>query len=43
MREQAQRSTSIPFPRIKGHKAFDITQDWFVETMAELGQEVTGR
>ncbi len=35
--------TSIPFPRIKGHKAFDITQDWFVETMSELGQEVTGR
>ncbi len=32
--------TSIPFPRIKGHKAFDITQDWFVETMSELGQEV---
>ena len=32
--------TNIAFPRIKGAKAFDITQDWFVETMGELGQEV---
>ncbi len=32
--------TNIAFPRIKGHKAFDITQDWFVDTMASIGQEV---
>ncbi len=35
--------TNIAFPRIKGAKAFDITQDWFVETMSELGQEVHAR
>ena len=32
--------TNIAFPRVKGHKAFDITQDWFVETMQAIGQEV---
>ncbi|MDK7271314.1 MULTISPECIES: pyrophosphate--fructose-6-phosphate 1-phosphotransferase [Actinotignum] len=32
--------TNIAFPRVKGHKAFDITQDWFVETMKAIGQEV---
>lgn len=35
--------TSIPFPRIKGGKPFDITQDWFVATMAEIGQELKAR
>lgn len=32
--------TNIAFPRVKGHKAFDITQDWFVETMQAIGQDV---
>ncbi|MDY5148459.1 pyrophosphate--fructose-6-phosphate 1-phosphotransferase [Actinotignum sp. GS-2025c] len=32
--------TNIAFPRVQGHKAFDITQDWFVETMQAIGQDV---
>lgn len=32
--------TNVAFPRIKGGKPFDITQDWFVETMASIGQEI---
>lgn len=30
----------IAFPRIAGHKPFDITQDWFLEMMEEIGQPV---
>jgi len=28
----------IEFPRIAGHKPFDITQPWFVQMLAEIGQ-----
>ncbi len=31
---------AIEFPRIAGGKAFDITQEWFTEMMAEIGQKV---
>lgn len=31
---------AIEFPRIAGGKAFDITQEWFTEMMAEIGQSV---
>mmetsp|Transcript_32946 Transcript_32946/g.55220 ORF Transcript_32946/g.55220 Transcript_32946/m.55220 type:complete len:422 (-) Transcript_32946:148-1413(-) len=30
----------IEFERIKGGKAFDITQDWFVKMMEEIGQQI---
>lgn len=32
--------TTIPFPRIAGGKVFDITQPWFTELMASVGQPV---
>ena len=32
--------TAIAFPRIAGAKPFDITQAWFTDLMAELGQKV---
>ena len=32
--------TAIAFPRIAGAKPFDITQQWFTDLMAELGQKV---
>lgn len=38
--ENGNRLTAIDFPRVKGGKAFDITQPWFKEMMAEIGQEV---
>lgn len=28
----------IEFPRIKGHKPFDITQEWFAEMLEAIGQ-----
>ena len=31
----------IAFDRIKGGKPFDISQQWFTELMADLGQTVT--
>lgn len=31
--------TNIAFDRIKGGKAFDITQDWYVEMLDAIGQE----
>ncbi|MDO4606814.1 MAG: pyrophosphate--fructose-6-phosphate 1-phosphotransferase [Bowdeniella nasicola] len=31
---------AIEFPRIAGGKAFDITQEWFTEMMAQIGQKV---
>ncbi|MDO4888362.1 MAG: pyrophosphate--fructose-6-phosphate 1-phosphotransferase [Actinomycetaceae bacterium] len=31
---------AIEFPRIKGHKAFDVTQQWFVDLMASIGQDI---
>ena len=32
--------TAIAFPRIAGAKPFDITQQWFTNLMADLGQKV---
>ncbi|GAB96198.1 pyrophosphate--fructose-6-phosphate 1-phosphotransferase [Kineosphaera limosa] len=29
---------AIEFERIAGHKAFDITQDWFTQLLADIGQ-----
>lgn len=31
---------AIPFPRIAGGKAFDVTQPWFTQLMSEIGQDV---
>ncbi|MFT3969825.1 MAG: pyrophosphate--fructose-6-phosphate 1-phosphotransferase [Micropruina sp.] len=31
----------IAFDRIKGGKPFDITQDWYLELLAEIGQEAS--
>jgi len=28
----------IDFPRIAGHKPFDITQDWYLQLLSEIGQ-----
>ena len=36
--EQGDELRAIEFPRIKGHKKFDPTQDWFVELKRSLGQ-----
>ncbi|MDX5318317.1 MAG: pyrophosphate--fructose-6-phosphate 1-phosphotransferase [Actinomycetes bacterium] len=30
--------TAIPFPRIKGGKAFDVSQPWFREMLSDIGQ-----
>ena len=38
--ENGNELTTIAFPRIAGGKAFDITQQWFGELMASLGQPV---
>ena len=38
--ENGDRLSAIAFPRIAGAKPFDITQSWFTELMAELGQKV---
>jgi pyrophosphate--fructose-6-phosphate 1-phosphotransferase len=32
---------AIEFPRIKGGKAFDTTQPWFLDLLKEIGQPVT--
>ncbi|MEW6906260.1 pyrophosphate--fructose-6-phosphate 1-phosphotransferase [Trueperella pyogenes] len=31
--------TTIDFKRIAGHKAFDVTQEWFVQLMDAIGQD----
>lgn len=31
--------TTIDFKRITGHKAFDVTQEWFVQLMDAIGQD----
>ena len=31
---------AIEFPRVAGHKPFDITQEWFTDLMAGIGQDV---
>jgi pyrophosphate--fructose-6-phosphate 1-phosphotransferase len=36
--EDGGRLKAIAFPRIAGHKAFDITTPWFTELLADIGQ-----
>lgn len=36
--ERGDELRAIEFERIKGHKAFDITQPWFRDMLADLGQ-----
>ncbi len=38
--EQGDRLRAIEFSRIAGHKAFDISQPWFQDVMAKIGQKV---
>ncbi|MFH5823020.1 pyrophosphate--fructose-6-phosphate 1-phosphotransferase [Georgenia sp. AZ-5] len=38
--EDGDRLKAIPFPRIAGGKAFDVSQPWFGELMAGIGQTV---
>jgi len=41
MDEQAGDALSvIAFPRIAGHKPFDVTQPWFTKMLADIGQPV---
>ena len=39
--ERGDELRAIEFPRIKGGKAFDITQPWFRDLLKEIGQPVT--
>ena len=32
------RLKAIEFPRIAGHKAFDVTQGWYTDMLADIGQ-----
>ncbi|WP_062202127.1 pyrophosphate--fructose-6-phosphate 1-phosphotransferase [Demequina salsinemoris] len=36
--EDGDRLKAIPFPRIAGHKPFDVTTPWYTEMIAEIGQ-----
>ena len=36
--EDGGRLKAIPFPRIAGHKPFDVTTPWFTELLADIGQ-----
>ncbi len=36
--EDGDRLKAIAFPRIAGGKAFDVTQPWFTDLLAEIGQ-----
>lgn len=36
--ERGDELRAIEFPRIKGHKLFDVTQPWFVEMLGAIGQ-----
>lgn len=36
--EDEDRLKAIPFPRIEGHKKFDIRQEWFTAMCKEIGQ-----
>ncbi|MBD3688844.1 pyrophosphate--fructose-6-phosphate 1-phosphotransferase [Nanchangia anserum] len=38
--ENGDKLTAIPFPRIKGGKPFDISQQWFVDMMSRIGQKL---
>lgn len=36
--EDGGRLKAIAFPRIAGHKAFDVTTPWYTRTLSEIGQ-----
>ena len=36
--ERGDELRAIEFERIKGHKAFDVTQGWFTDLLSEIGQ-----
>ncbi|MBN2177661.1 MAG: pyrophosphate--fructose-6-phosphate 1-phosphotransferase [Demequinaceae bacterium] len=36
--EDGGRLKAIAFPRIEGHKAFDITQPWYIQMLKDIGQ-----
>ena len=36
--EDGDRLKAIPFPRIAGHKPFDITTPWYTELLEDIGQ-----
>jgi len=36
--EDGDRLKAIEFPRIAGHKAFDVKQEWYTELLADIGQ-----
>ncbi len=38
--EQGDELRAIEFPRIAGHKAFDVSQPWFGELLKSIGQEL---
>ncbi|MBV7363764.1 pyrophosphate--fructose-6-phosphate 1-phosphotransferase [Actinomycetaceae bacterium TAE3-ERU4] len=38
--EDGDKLKAIPFPRIAGGKPFDVTQQWFVDMMKEIGQNL---
>ena len=37
--ENGDELSCIAFPRIKGHKAFDVSQRWFANLMGAIGQK----
>ena len=39
--ERGNELRAIEFPRIKGGKAFDVTQPWFKDMLKEIGQPLT--
>jgi pyrophosphate--fructose-6-phosphate 1-phosphotransferase len=36
--EDGDRLKAIEFPRIKGHKPFDVTLEWYTDLLADIGQ-----
>ncbi|HLS03161.1 MAG TPA: pyrophosphate--fructose-6-phosphate 1-phosphotransferase, partial [Actinomycetales bacterium] len=38
--ENGDELTAIAFPRIAGGKAFDVTEDWFGQMLAQIGQRL---
>jgi len=36
--EDGDRLKAIAFPRIAGHKPFDVTQEWYTQLLADIGQ-----
>ena len=36
--EDGDRLKAIPFPRIAGHKPFDVSQAWYQDMLADIGQ-----